>query len=57
MAPELEDKPSSISTLLGLAGTAIGGWQDFKATGKPNMFNKNKSKKTTTDTSLNNYGY
>ena len=53
MAPELEAQPSSASLLLGLAGTAIGGYQDFKATDAPNIFNKNKSKKTTTSTSFN----
>ena len=30
MAPELEAKPSSASLLLGLAGTAVGGIQDFR---------------------------
>ena len=40
IAPELEDKPSSASLLLGLAGTAVGGYQDFKATDAPNIFSK-----------------
>ena len=43
LAPELEAKPSSASLLLGLAGTAIGGYQDFKATDAPNMFSKKSS--------------
>ena len=30
IAPELEDKPSSASLLLGLAGTAVGGIQDYR---------------------------
>ena len=37
MAPELEAKPSSASLLLGLAGTAIGGYQDFKAGKAPKV--------------------
>ena len=52
MAPELEKGPSSASLILGLAGTAIGGYQDFKATDAPNIFNKNKNKKTTTSNSF-----
>ena len=40
LAPELEAQPSSASLLLGLAGTAVGGYQDFKATDAPNIFSK-----------------
>ena len=43
LAPELEAQPSSASLLLGLAGTALGGYQDFKATDAPNMFSKKSS--------------
>ena len=37
MAPELEAKPSSASLILGLAGTAIGGIQDFNESKAPKV--------------------
>ena len=35
MAPEMEPKKSSAGLILGLAGSAIGGYQDFKASKAP----------------------
>jgi len=40
IAPELEAKPSSASLLLGLAGTAVGGIQDYKAGKAPKIDNE-----------------
>ena len=37
IAPELEAKPSSASLILGLAGSAVGGYQDFKAGKAPKV--------------------
>ena len=44
LAPELEAQPSSASLLLGLAGTAVGGYQDWKAS-KPTKIAKKKEGK------------
>ena len=44
MAPELEAKPSSASLLLGLAGTAVGGIQDYKAGKATKISNDEKGK-------------
>ena len=47
MAPELEAKPSSASLILGLAGTAVGGIQDYQAGKAPEI-----EKKTDSNTSV-----
>ena len=52
MAPELEAKPSSASLILGLASSAVGGYQDFKATKAPGI----SSFDVNTNLGIANYG-
>ena len=42
LAPELEPKKSSAGLILGLATSAVGGISDFQASGKPNVFTRDK---------------
>ena len=44
LAPELEAQPSSASLLLGLAGTAVGGYQDWNASKPPEIVKKKEVK-------------
>ena len=40
LAPEMEPKKSSAGLILGLATSAVGGYSDFQASGKPNIFKR-----------------
>ena len=40
LAPEMEPKKSSAGLILGLATSAVGGFSDFQASGKPNIFKR-----------------
>ena len=40
LAPEMEPKKSSAGLILGLATSAVGGYSDFQASDKPNIFKR-----------------